>query len=78
MAETISIIVAVAIMIAIPIGIVRGLSGGVQQKPQQSGSGGGFIGSAMLEMDRLVRPSNGHIVQAEEEMKRHEDGIGGE
>lgn len=77
MAETISVIVAVAFMIAVPIALVRGMSGwgGGGQKER---SGGSFIGSAMLEMDRLIRPSSGHIVEAQEEMQHHEDDIGGE
>jgi hypothetical protein len=77
MAETISIIVAVVIMIAGPIAMLRAISSGLHgmQEPRSSGS---FIASAMLEMDRFIRPSTGHIVEAQDEMKHHQDGIGGE
>ncbi len=79
MAEWISIIVAVAFMVAIPIAIVRVMCGGLQQGRGQPGqSSGSIIGSSMIEMDRLLRPSSEHVVQAEDDMKLHEDDIGGE
>lgn len=77
MAETLSVIVAIAFIVAVPIAIVRGLIGGVQGL-QQDRSSGSFVASSMLEMDRFIRPSTGHIVEAQEDMKRHEDGISGE
>lgn len=42
-----------------------------------SGSGGGGIIGAMLEMDRIVNPASQHVQEAKE-VEQAEEGIGGE
>ncbi|MFH1303976.1 MAG: hypothetical protein ABIK07_23215 [Planctomycetota bacterium] len=42
-----------------------------------TGSGGGGIIGAMVEMDRIVNPAGQHVQEAKE-VEREEEGIGGE
>jgi hypothetical protein len=79
MAQILSFMLVAALTVGFFAGIVHLILASVQQGRSDKGSASGsIIASSMLEMDRFIRPSTGHIVQAEEEMKHHQDDIGGE
>ena len=73
MGEWLSMSAAIAFLIGFPCMLLRGIC-----DMRHDRSSGSFIASSMIEMDRLIRPSSEYVVQAEDDMRQHEDDIGGE
>jgi hypothetical protein len=48
------------------------------KRERRGGGGGAGLGGAMLELDRLVRPSVEHTIEAQNQVLRREDDQGGE
>jgi hypothetical protein len=80
--EILLLIVAIAITVAIPAAMIWTIVDHLRhgRKRERKGSGGGAmpLGSALMELDRLVaRPSVEHVIEAENKIVR-EDDQGGE
>jgi hypothetical protein len=74
-------IIALVVLVGVPAGMIWGVVYELRhgRKRPRKGSGGTPIGSALVELDRLVaRPSVEHIVEAENQALRREDDQGGE
>jgi hypothetical protein len=80
--EILLLIVAIGITVGIPALMIWGVVDHVRHghKRERKGGGGGAapLGSALMELDRLVaRPSVEHVVEAENKVVRREDDQGG-
>lgn len=73
---------AVLMFVVAPIWLVCLLAFGKhRQRSDRPGGGGGisnFVGGSMLELDRFVRPSVEHTIEAEHPVLKREDDKGGE
>lgn len=75
------LVVALVIIVGVPAAMVWGVAYELRhgRKRERKGSGGAPLGSALIELDRLMsRPSVEHIVEAENQVLRREDDQGGE
>jgi cobalamin synthase len=76
------LIAAFAVFIIVPIALVMSAIEHFRHKASERKSGGGgisgFVGGAMLEMDKFVRPSAEHHIAAEKQTLKREDDTGGE
>jgi hypothetical protein len=75
------LIAAFAVFIIGPIVLVMSAVEHFRHKASDRKSGGGgisgFVGGAMLEMDKFVRPSAEHHIAAEKQILKREDDTGG-
>jgi hypothetical protein len=70
-----------AVFIIVPIALTLAAIEHFRHKASERKSGGGgisgFVGGAMLEMDKFVRPSAEHHIAAEKQILKREDDTGG-
>jgi hypothetical protein len=76
------LIAAFAVFIIVPIALVMSAIEHFRHKASERKSSGGgisgFVGGAMLEMDKFVRPSAEHHIAAENQILKREDDTSGE
>jgi hypothetical protein len=76
------VIAAFAVFIIVPIMLVVTAVEHFRHKASERKSGGGgisgFVGGAMLEMDKFVRPSAEHHIAAEKQILKREDDKSGD
>jgi hypothetical protein len=75
--EVLAIIVALTILVGVPAFMIWGVVDHVRNgRKRERRSTGGGIGGVLVELDRLVRPSVEHTVEAETRVLRREDDDG--
>ncbi len=75
------LIAAFAVFVIVPIALVMSAIEHFSHKASERKSGGGisgFVGGAMLEMDKFVRPSAEHHIAAENQILKREDDKSGD
>jgi hypothetical protein len=76
------IIMAVLTFVVMPIALVWTFVDGMRRKSSDRPRGGGgisnIVGGAMLELDRFVRPSVEHTIEAEHQTLKRDDDTGGD
>jgi hypothetical protein len=76
------LIAAFAVFIVVPIVLIFSAIEHFRHKASERKSGGGgisgFLGGAMLEMDKFVRPSAEHHIAAEKQILKREDDVSGD
>ena len=75
--KTFFLLASLLFLIALPVFMVRDLLG-MYKKNDRGGSASGGVAGMMAEIDRAVRPSSQHIVEAQKSRILEEDDIGGE
>ena len=79
--EILLLLVVIAVLLTVPVGVIWGIVDYVKngRRRERRGGGGAGIGSAMMELDRLVaRPSVEYVVEAQTQVTRREDDQGGD
>lgn len=79
--DTIVLGVAILILVAVPVAMIWTIVDHVRnshKRERRGTGGGGALGGAMLELDRLIRPSSEHTIEAQNQVLRREDDQGGE
>ena len=77
MVELLVVLGLIVFAVGLPVLMVRG----VRQMWRDRGRTGSFssgVAGALSELDRVVRPSVEHTLEAKNAVKKHEDDIGGE
>jgi hypothetical protein len=76
------LLAAFAVFIVAPIVLVASAVQHFKHKASERASGGGgisnIVGGAMLELDKLTRPSVEHHIAAEHQILKREDDTGGD
>jgi hypothetical protein len=75
--EILAALAFLAILFILPVVMVRGLIQ-IYRDKDRSGTFTSAIAGSMSEIDRVVRPSVEHVVEAKQSVSSHEDDIGGE
>jgi inner membrane protein involved in colicin E2 resistance len=77
MLQILAVTAFLSILVILPVVMVRGLIQMYRDK-NRSGTFSSTIAGSMSEIDRVVRPSVQHVVEAKQSVEIHEDDIGGE
>jgi hypothetical protein len=67
----------IVVAIGFPILMIRGVIQMWRDK-DRAGSFSSAVAGALSEVDRVVRPSVEHVLEAKNAVKKHEDDIGGD
>jgi hypothetical protein len=77
MLPILGVVAFLAFMAVLPVVMVRGLIQMYRDK-NRSGTFTSAIAGSITEIDRLVRPSVQHVIEAKQSIEAHEDAIGGQ
>jgi hypothetical protein len=77
MLQILGVVALLAVTVALPVVMVRGLIAMYRDK-SRSGTFTSCVAGSMAEIDRVVRPSVQHVVEATQSVEPREDDIGGQ